>query len=545
MKQFLIFAKLEFCNLFGKNVYQYTKDPADKKRRTLLLCVILFLLLILISYIVWNSYLLTKLGQGHQIALIFPSISSLIVLFMGIFKAKSNLYRDKDLSFLSAMPVKSVPLAAARLFHSYVENALIIALIIVPSFLMHAIFDQAGLAFYVAFLLALIILPLLPTVLMAWLGMITSAIVARNRHKVLSETLFMLVIVMGAFLLPAFFTSGSQSLLFNANLSFEDKASLDELANILSEPVALAFAALENKMPFLILWRSLFLGQNLLALFLYGMISFLLLAVTTLLIGHNFFAITARLYPAAQHREFEIKQMHSQTIMTALLQKEAKRYFSSSIYVTNTIIGPIFAVILSVALGFFDPATLFQDLKGLPGSITLNPNAALPFVLGMFYSIMNPSASSISMEGKNWWLLQSLPVSDKEIRKAKLLFNLIFLAPSYILSEIILLFTVPASLSERLWLLLVPAVSGIFAAVFGLFANLKFPNWKWESEVEVVKQGAATAISMLAIFVNLLPALLLLVAPDQLQDLVTFGLIALVGIVTFLLYQKVLVLKNH
>lgn len=62
-------------------------------------------------------------------------------------------------------------------------------------------------------------------------------------------------------------------------------------------------------------------------------------------------------------------------------------------------------------------------------------------------------------------------------------------------------FQVP-SLPMRLLLFVTPLAYACFTSVFGMWLNLKFPNYSWASEVTVVKQGAASFISIFFGMVN-------------------------------------------
>ena len=536
MKHLITFTKLELLNLFGRNVYKHVKDPSEKKRKTLLGVTLLFVALVLGGYLASGAYALTILGAGDKVPMLYSLLSCIFILMFGAFKAKSNLYREKDLAFLASLPVKSLPIVTARLIRSCAENALLNALLILPAFLICGILGKLGIAFFLNLALTLLILPILPTALTAWFGILISALTAHNRHKVLTETALSLIIGVGAMILPFIFlphgSSGDLQIIFSGN------ASSTEVTKELSLQVANVFETFENSFPVVRHWGSLFLGENLGGLLLYGLTSLILVFLTALVIGKNFFAISARLFPQTEHREFHMTEIQSKTILTALIQKEARRYFSCGIYVTNTIFGPVLGVIFAVSLGFFDPMTLFSGAENLP--VELNPQAGIPFILGMIFSLMTLTASSVSMEGKNWWILQSLPVSIRDVMHAKLLFNFLFIAPFYVLSEIILLFTVQADPLERLWLLLVPAAAILFSVTFGLFVNKKLPKFQWESATEVVKQSAATGISMLSLFVILLPGMGAMLLKGNLIHLVTLGFIAVICAATLLIYRKVI-----
>ncbi|MCR5252075.1 MAG: hypothetical protein K6E50_15880 [Lachnospiraceae bacterium] len=529
MKQFIAFSKLELMNIFGINVLRHEKDPRIKKRKTAMTILFGLVALMMAAYLAGSAYGLTMLGIGDRIPLCFALITSVFILVFGALKAKSQLYRDKDLELLSSLPVSSLPIVMARLLRSYVENLLFGAIAILPTFLICGIFGGLGAGFYLNLVLALLLLPVLPTALAAWVGIVFSAIIARNRHKVLTEVLLMLILVTATFLLPVLIPGADNG--FSVRMDGNNTEALKEM----SAEATRAFEKLEASFPFLKSCSSALLGENIPAFLAYGFVSLVILLLTALVIGRNFFAISRKLFPVAFHREFRMGKMKSQELLTALLQKEAGRYFSSGIYVSNTIVGPVLAVIFAVTLGFVDPAALLTHAQGLP--VNLNSQAFIPFLLGMIFAMMTPAASSISLEGKNWWILKSLPVPLRDILNAKLLFGLLLASPFYLVSELILVFTQPAGAAERLVFLLVPAVSILFSNCFGLFLNSKLPNFSWESELQVVKQSAAVGLSMLAIFVVLLPGVGVMLLPENYVIPASLAAALLIGCLGLLLYR--------
>ena len=106
------------------------------------------------------------------------------------------------------------------------------------------------------------------------------------------------------------------------------------------------------------------------------------------------------------------------------------------------------------------------------------------------------TAPSVSLEGKNIWLLQSLPVAPSRVLMAKLKMHIVLtLPPALILTAAALWVIRP----EWYFCILLPAlvlVFILFTALMGLLANLKLPNLNWTNEIVPIKQGASAAIAL-------------------------------------------------
>ena len=185
----------------------------------------------------------------------------------------------------------------------------------------------------------------------------------------------------------------------------------------------------------------------------------------------------------------------SGNLKTALFKKEIKRFLSSPTYMLNcglgTIMFPVAAVLMVVKR---------DSVNGLFASFGLQSKeiiwlcvAAAVAFLG---SMCDYTAPSISLEGKHFWVVRTVPVPTKEIFIAKIKVHLmlsilpavIFAVTAAVITEMTVLFAVLTSLTA--------VIFAVFSAVFGIFANLLFPNLNWTNEVVPIKQSASVTISI-------------------------------------------------
>ena len=106
--------------------------------------------------------------------------------------------------------------------------------------------------------------------------------------------------------------------------------------------------------------------------------------------------------------------------------------------------------------------------------------------------------------------------------------------------EVILLFTLRVGLADRLWLLLIPLAGIPFSVLFGLFLNLKFPKLHWENATEVVKQSAASGLSLLGGFLLMLPGMGAMLLPDGYRHLLNPVMLLVIAGLSWRLYRKVM-----
>ena len=135
--------------------------------------------------------------------------------------------------------------------------------------------------------------------------------------------------------------------------------------------------------------------------------------------------------------------------------------------------------------------------------------------------------SSISLEGKSFWLLKTLPVSVDLIFLSKIMVNLTILVPTIIVGSTFFGIYLHFSLVEFIFLYLTPLVFAIFTSCFGLLANVMFPVFDYENEVKVIKQS-------MAVFLTIIIGMTVAIVPFVITE-VNIDLIILITSVMFLI----------
>lgn len=104
---------------------------------------------------------------------------------------------------------------------------------------------------------------------------------------------------------------------------------------------------------------------------------------------------------------------------------------------------------------------------------------------------------SLSLEGKNLWILKSLPITKEEIYKGKMLFNLLLQIPTALISSALLAVRFRVTGMTLITLFVYPVAAAFAGTVWGLFINLKLPVYNWTNETTVVKQSAASFFALI------------------------------------------------
>lgn len=147
----------------------------------------------------------------------------------------------------------------------------------------------------------------------------------------------------------------------------------------------------------------------------------------------------------------------------------------------------------------------------LSGSIGKLLIVVASFIVGM----SGTTQVSISLEGKNLWILKSLPVKMKDIYLSKIMVSLTLIVPSVIIFAIIVGIAFKLALLDYIFIIIIPILFATFLAVLGLVINLHFPKLDAKSDTVIVKQSTSS-------FLNIMAGMILTFAGSAIYFMISF-----------------------
>lgn len=183
--------------------------------------------------------------------------------------------------------------------------------------------------------------------------------------------------------------------------------------------------------------------------------------------------------------------------LNAIAFKEFKRLTGSTAYMVNGAMGEILAVLLGVVTLIFGFDKIVSKVtNGAPFDPSII-RPAIPFIIYFFIGMIATTVCSPSLEGKNYWIIQSLPIEKKTVYKGKMLFNMYLIVPFMAFSTVCLCISAKVSLLNTVLYLALGFLLCAFSTAWGCVCGIKHMRLDWENEIEVIKQGAGVAIYML------------------------------------------------
>ncbi|MEG2774261.1 MAG: hypothetical protein RR906_02520 [Acetivibrio sp.] len=511
--------KIQMLQLFGLNEIWHSKDKKKKWKAVLLFFCFFIVGCSLMLYVGMMAYSLKMIQMTELIPSYMMTMTSAVILFFTIFKAGAMLFNTKDYEMLAALPVSSKAIVVRSFFTMYVNNIVLTALVLFPSTFVYVNFTRVGLLFYLYLVLSIFLIPLLPMTVACIFGALLTALTSRMKYKNLITIVSSMGLCIG--IMAVSFGSGDMN-----------QTDLSNMSMFLTKE-------LERIYPLSTLFSKAVTQESIGAFLAFAGLSVTIFAGFVCLTAWKYMDINSALKSHTTKNNYTMTEVKTRTLSQALYAKERKRYFSSSVYVLNTGFGYVFMLIMGIFVFILGPEKLETTLN-MPGAAEMIAKFA-PLMIGGMACISPPSVASVSLEGKQWEGLLALPITTKNIVDSKIKWTLTLSIPSGLITSALCGVSLKGSLFSLLLLFVVPQIYGLFAAIGGIYINLKLPNFAWENEAVVVKQSAATMLFMLIGFASVLIPIGLFFLLEKVRGemiLLAFSVVLLFA--SWILYKSVL-----
>lgn len=422
---------------------------------------------------------LAPVGALPVLLVLMSLVAVILGFFFSLFAAQGVVFGAKDNDLMLSLPISPFVLMLSRTLALYLENLVSTVFVLLPAGVIYLWYGgPGGWPVLPLLLVSALFLNLLPTLLTLIVGFVLAWLSSRFPKKALASSLLQLLLL--ALILVGAFWLGS---------------AINNVGNAV--PAILAFFQSWGR-PFLMLANGVGGGEPLQLLGLWVLCLIPFLAVTWLF-AWQYKAIITRLSTHRSRSDYKLGKLTAAGQRGALLRKEARRWLGTPVYVFNTGIGLLLIPGAGVA-ALLNRESIAHFLTMTDG-LSLSP--LLMMGLGFCLSTVAITASSISLEGKQIWLLQCAPIPVSTILGMKMAFQLLVTLPCLLVGWLLLSLSFALSPAEWVLLLADSLLFALLCAPLGLWLNLRFPKLDAVNDAVVVKQ------SMSAVLTTFLPMVLL------------------------------------
>lgn len=472
MSNLFLLIKINVLASFGGR-----KSASQESRRQAFVPILMLALCVLLAFSIYEMVdsIVFATGQPEIALYLAANLSTLLVFVFGIYKVPSYLFQFSDYDLLMSMPIKRSTIMASKIAYLYGSDLLYSAIVCIPLFVVFTQYAGGSLEFWVKAVISLLFLPCAPFVLCALFSFLLAKLSTLLRAK-------NLVMLIGSLLVI---------LAYMATVMGLNTATVSDPSQIL--PIIDGVNSVNIFSPLFTTGLTGSLGQCL----LFIAIEAVLMLAFIVVFAKSFASINASMNEQRKGRRVKAAHRRVHSPFGSLYRKELKGFFSSYMYVLNAGFGLILLLIASVALLFMgDP--LADSGIGDPAVVW---TAIAAVVIGFTVAMSNTCAPSISLEGKRFWIVKSMPVHMGDVLKSKLLVNLTISLPVVVFALLMLAISGLLPLVNLLALAVLSLSLVLYTPLMGLIVNLWYPKMDYKNDIQALKSGAGVLLGILFGFI--------------------------------------------
>jgi len=470
-----------------------------------------------------NSGVVEELQYG------FIALAQLSVMFFGIASLMSNLYFSKDNSLLNSLPFENAVAFGAKFSLTYLGELLFSAVIYLPLATTSGVVlisngYDVNWTFFLVEIVNFLLIPALPLLIASVITQPVMLIVSSLKKKTLGSS------IVSALGYLAFF-----AIYFPVVLG---TSSIGESGVMDNNAVAI-FVNLKKVTIFNYPLVKAMFGENSavnIIIYLAGVCIALAIAII----------ISVYFYKKAITRGAEGEYKTAKTTKTS--NNESKSIIKSYLFkdwkillhTPQLFVSAVLMSLMPIVVVFFMNTAFSSDMSL---EEEMNPQffmvALATYMVSLMMAVGNPfSFIGFSLEGKNLYMIKSLPISIKDIVKAKF----IFASAVTIVATIVLTIGYPLASGIKnavaiIGLPLQALISGLSFSAIGLYSDLRKPNLSWTSVNEITRNNMKVAKPMFLYvglsFVYMIIGIMLAVFGDvfKLEETLMFAIYHIICII--------------
>ena len=506
------------------NILKTSKDK--KKKGTMIggLIGVGILYLMLVAYCVLMAIGYGQYGLSDKLAIMTALMITAVAFIFTLIKTNSYLFNFKEYDMLMALPFTEKSIVGCKFMYMYVKSVPWYLSISLAMLIGYGITARPAWYVYPLWLVLSVPVSMIPMLVASLFGFLFARISASFKHWKAVQTVLLFVFV---------------GLCFCSRFFIEKLFRTEEVSDIVAN-VAESTGNM-GKYYFPVAWFE----DSVINL---KVSSMLLLVGVTILLFEAVFFIYARSYKRVNStmqtgiakKNFKLKEQKKKSAVRAMAYKEMKRFFCSTNWAVNAGIGFALAVVLGIM-------SLFVGLDKIVGMIAQGAPItnemilpAVPFIVYFMVGMMALTTSSPSLEGKNYWIIKSLPMTAKDIYGGKILANLYLAIPAQLIGTFCFCISGKAGVLETIGYIILGVVLCLFSSVFGCACGIHFMRLDWENEIEVIKQGVAALIYMMP---NMILSIVFLLASVILANVVGKTIVVIAAMFIYAVLTAVFYLR--
>lgn len=421
-------------------------------------------------------------NNATAILSLYTLVTTIIIVMEGSYKAIDLLFKPRDNDMLLAMPIRRSTIVFTRMIKFYLFEMVYCLIFLLPAVIAYAMNVPAEPSFYLVATTMILLVPVIPIAISCLIGLVIASISGKFKHKTLWQVVLSFAILFASVGLVFVFNNPS------SNIDGREIIAISDRVTEFYYPAS-AFVRLTSHF-------------DIFEYLLFVVINAVILVATALIIGRFCFKIITKLDTVSYVKKTVTNYNFTKRSQTfAMVRKELTRYFNTPVLLMNTAIGLVFFLVAVGILCFqFDNVakSMISSMEDFPLSIdelrSYLPGVTLAMVA--FASLLTCiTATMISLEGRAFNVLKTLPISGLKVIMTKVLAAMLLIVPVTLIGSLVMAVRFQFGIIETVLVLVGVIAMPLVTELIGILINLKYPQFDADNDSVVVKQSASVMVA--------------------------------------------------
>ena len=503
------------------------KTSGDKKKKQKIIASYVgfgLVYILILVYAVMSAYGYAQMGLVDKLPILTALLMCTLAFILTLFKAGSYLFGFREYEMLMALPFSEKTIVSSKFLYMYIKSLPLNMAISVAMLIGYGIFKDPAIFVYPLWIVLSAVLLVIPMLIASFFGFLIAKIGTAFKHWRVVQTILTLAFVM---------------LCFSLRFIIEKLFRNGEVKTAITD-VSKSIDMMGKYYPPLAWFEKAIAYHNILSAILLVIVTVVAFEIVFYILSRSYKKMNSVMRTGVAKRSGELKIQKKKSKERAIAVKELRRLVSSTNYFVNIGIGYILAIGVSVLALIIGVDKIIQVVvNGAPvTSQMILP--AIPFVIYFLTGMVPMTTCSPSLEGKNYWILQSSPLTNRDIYFGKLLASLYISVPVQLFATIMFCISAKASVLETIFFMILGFALCIFSSTFGLACGIHFMKLDWENEIEVIKQGTAVVVYM---FPNMILTCAMLFGSIFLSNVIGIVLVSILAVAVYAVLIFILSLR--
>lgn len=484
MRNLFLMVKIHLDEEFRISTFFHEKNPVKRMGFVMKNIVLLCMLAALAGMSYLSGQQMVANGFGEAIPLIGYVVGNLISLIATVLKINDILAGNSDAEFLMSLPMGTFLHVICIFLRIYVWDTLLVALTNVPMILAYQAGGMVVPGFWKSWIFGLLFTCMPVTGLATLLGTVLALCLSTVRRSNLVQSIITLCVLafVGILLLKTVYSAGK--VLDSAG---DVQSLLDTIMINYKGGRFYQLGVIEHSFGYFCLFM------------LYSCICFLFF-LFVLSMGYE--EVIIALSSPKSFIVYQYGIQKEKTMAKAISKRLWDQWLQSRSYMTSTLIGPLYAVMISV----------FLWITGGNGLVEMLADGAkihymaIPFFLCVLIGMGCNTYCGLSMERRCHWVMQVMPLDTREICIQKVKMNLWITEPVSVLCGVLLVLAIKPPMAIGWTYIVLPCLYAVLSALWGMRTDVKHADYSLDSENQVLRQSISFYLGWIPVVI--LPLLL-------------------------------------